>query len=332
MGADEYGIVPHGIYDDLEDLPLDLLAVFSMAMGLANDHGLFEGRLSAFARSVARPMDEIGPRLDELERRGLVSFYEVEKATGGVVRVGEIVGFLDYRGQPDTRTAQSHRRRSAYPTRDGTFPAYRGHAAKGNGGDDAPRTERASSAQDARKTRVPSAQDARTERASTAQDARTASEAKRSEAKPLSPPREREREAASPPKEPEPPRPVPGKQPQPSAAAAPLGGAPPGEPARGDGPAAPDGATPAEPEEPPFVPPVPLPGQRTFVPDPAYLPADWPRDSDGAPVPFVEPDNPGPSWLAWKAKFFPPVPETDQQKRKRWAAERDQQRIAAGYR
>jgi hypothetical protein len=77
---------------------------------------------------------------------------------------------------------------------------------------------------------------------------------------------------------------------------------------------------------------VPLPGQRTFVPDPAYLPADWPRDSDGAPVPFVEPDNPGPSWLAWKAKFFPPVPETDQQKRKRWAAERDQQRIAAGYR
>lgn len=102
---------------------------------------------------------------------------------------------------------------------------------------------------------------------------------------------------------------------------------------RGDERAAPRGATPAEPEEEPWVPPPLRPGQRTFVPHPDYLPADWPRDADGAPVPMGEPDEPqGPRWLEFKAKFFPPVPETDQQKRRRWAAERDQQRIAAGYR
>lgn len=139
MGADEgFGIIPEGMYDDLEELPLDLLAVFSWCMAAANDHGLFEGRPTALARRFARPMEEIVPRLRELEARRLIAFYDAPKLEGGTTRVGEIVRFLGYRGQPQTRVQASRRRQSVFPLRDGSFPTHRGHS-----GDDEPASKKA---------------------------------------------------------------------------------------------------------------------------------------------------------------------------------------------
>lgn len=319
MAVDEgYGIVPDGMYEDLEHLPLDLFAVMSMCMVAANDHGLFEGRASAFARSVARSIDEIGPRLAELERRNLIAFYDAPTDTGRTVRVGEIVGFLEYRGQSQSRVQPSRRRRSVYPIRDGSFPAFRGHSGDDGASSKPSRTQRGTSAERPRSDRGATAEQSRSSRGNPRNVRGAQAEAKaqaQAQAQALSPP-QGEREQATPAR-------VRDREPQPSAAAAPLGGAPPGEPARGDGPAAPRGATPSEPMA-PAAPDIPHPAD----PDPDMPPPPDPGEVPGVATALaavfgmaaVKPDTPLPS----------PPPGATNLERARWfASYRDAQRQAS---
>ena len=173
MMAEDFGTFPLSMFDDLEEVPLDELGVFVMLMGLANDHGLFDGRVAALARRLARELGELRTRIDALVARGLIRFYDAPREGGGSIRVGEVTRFCGYRGQAETRSNPSRRRESAFPLEDGSWPSYRGHD---KGGAEVARKSRGTSAEPSRKRSQHGAEPPRKSRGTSAEPSRRASQ------------------------------------------------------------------------------------------------------------------------------------------------------------
>ena len=127
--ADDFGAFPLDCFEDerLDGAPLWAIHGFTVILGIADDHGRFDGRASALAGMWRCATAEAQELLDFLHERKLIDFYEVPGRGGVKTRIGEVVEFYSYRGHTRRRKNPSDRRVSSYPDRNGECDRVRPH-------------------------------------------------------------------------------------------------------------------------------------------------------------------------------------------------------------